>query len=148
MGVRAIVSTWGFISGLKKNNGKLLCIDMLHPSYFNASPTLEETIKIAEKEGVSVEFAIADTLVYDMQEVDMLFIDTLHNYDQLIVELNRHSPNVKKYIILHDTEHNKIKGDHGKEGLEKAINEFLQLNTWKIKEVFINNNGLTILERI
>ena len=99
MGVRSIVSTWGFISGLKKNNGKLLCIDMLHPSYFNASPTLEETIKIAEKEGVSVEFAIADTLVYDMQEVDMLFIDTLHNYDQLIVELNRHSPNVKKYII-------------------------------------------------
>jgi hypothetical protein len=34
-------------------------------------------------------------------------------------------------------------------GLQKAINEFLFVNReWRQKEVFENNNGLTVLERI
>jgi hypothetical protein len=34
-------------------------------------------------------------------------------------------------------------------GLQPAIDEFLQDNPyWKVKEVFENNNGLTILEKI
>jgi len=34
-------------------------------------------------------------------------------------------------------------------GLKPAIDEFLQQNShWKVKEVFTNNNGLTILERV
>ena len=38
---------------------------------------------------------------------------------------------------------------HSLIGLMKAIFEFLsQNNNWKIKEIFTNNNGLTILEKI
>ena len=149
MGVRSIVSTWGFLNGLKKTKGKLLCIDVTHPSYFNANPSLEETISIAEKEGIEMKFLLADTLKIKIDNTDLLFIDTLHNYEQLIAELNLHSKNVNKYIIMHDTEHNRFKGDLGKEGLEKAINEFLQNNEkWSIKEVFTNNNGLTVLQRV
>ena len=34
-------------------------------------------------------------------------------------------------------------------GLQKAIDEFLLTNTeWKLKKKYINNNGLTILERV
>lgn len=146
MGVRSIVSTWGFLAGLKKNNGKLLCIDFKHPSEYNASPSLEQTIEIANAEGVKMQFLLADTLNIKIEETDLLFIDTLHNYDQLIAELRLHCNSVKKYIVMHDTEHNRYNGDYGKEGLEKAIKEFLLENKeWYIKEEFTNNNGLTIL---
>ena len=34
-------------------------------------------------------------------------------------------------------------------GLQKAIDEFLEEHPeWKIKEHFIHNNGLTVLERV
>ncbi len=34
-------------------------------------------------------------------------------------------------------------------GLKPAIDEFLENNSnWKIKEVFTNNNGLTVLEKV
>ena len=75
----------------------------------------------------------------------------------------------KKYIILHDTTVDAIKGEtlrlrmdskkqslesgypveEIEQGLQKAINEFLFVNReWRQKEIFENNNGLTVLERI
>jgi hypothetical protein len=39
----------------------------------------------------------------EIERTDMLFIDTWHKYGQLSEELRMHSPNVDKYIVLHDT---------------------------------------------
>jgi hypothetical protein len=40
------------------------------------------------------------------------------------------------------------KKKHEKQGLNAAINEFLESNPqWSIEEVFTNNNGLTVLKR-
>ena len=94
-----------------------------------------------------------------MPETDFLFIDTWHVYDQLIKELNMHSPKVKKWIALHDTETYGEKGETSpysirekKEylGLSYAVNEFLKnnINTWRLHEHYVYNNGLTILKRI
>ncbi len=94
----------------------------------------------------------------------MLFIDTLHTYNQLIQELDLHSNKVLKYIILHDTltfgrkdedvySHasdlikNKLTE---KMGLMTAIEDFLITtngNNWEIHDHYDNNNGLTILKR-
>ena len=90
-------------------------------------------------------------------------------YGQLKRELNKFSKITNKYIIMHDTTVDAIFGEtirnncdaqkQSKQtgfpieeincGLWKAIEEFLEKNSdWKLKERFINCNGLTILERI
>ena len=51
-----------------------------------------------------------------------------------------HGHKVNKYLMFHDTTLCPP--------LNQAIDEFLKANSnWKIKEVFTNNNGLTILEK-
>ena len=107
-------------------------------------------------------------LVVD-RNYDLIFIDTWHVYGQLKRELAHLQKFATKYIIMHDTEIDKITSEsirnkHDIEdkmkqfnftkeevecGLQKAIDEFLlEHHEWKIKEIFTNNNGLTILERV
>lgn len=149
MGVRSIVSTWAFLLGQPK---KLISVDIVHPkTYINHDPSgcnLDLVYEIAEERAIGFEFIEADTLKMDPIECDFLFIDTLHDYDQLKEELRIHSSSVKKYIGLHDTETFSIKGETpGKEGIWRAVEEFISEGRWKIEERFINNNGLTILSR-
>lgn len=137
MGVRSIVSTWALLAGRPK---KMISIDIKHPSFYGGN--LDEVYESCEKEGICFKFELKSSLEYQFDEVDLLFIDTVHTYDFLSTELKLHGNKVKKYIILHDTE-------IFKNELMPAVNEFLKDNNeWKIKECFINNNGLTVLERI
>ena len=108
-------------------------------------------------------------LEFKERKFDLTFIDTWHVYGQLKRELLKFSKITKKYIIMHDTTVDAEKGetmrlglDSKKQslesgysieeiecGLQKALNEFLFTNReWRVKEVFENNNGLTVLERI
>lgn len=48
------------------------------------------------------EFNTATMPVID--KCDMLLVDTLHTADHVSAELMRHSPSVKKFIVLHDTQ--------------------------------------------
>ena len=112
----------------------------------------------AKENNVDFSFVHEDVLQVKLKTTDFLFIDTWHVYDQLIMELNMHSPKIKKWIAMHDTETFGEKGEISsysfrdkKErlGLKFAINEFLQNNSeWKLYEHYTYNNGLTILERI
>ena len=115
------------------------------------------------------KFNQEDTLQCNISETDILFIDTLHTYFQLYSELKRHSKQVKKYIILHDTtsfgisdetlyssdcvvQMSNLVSPSEKQGLIAAINDFLvdELDgiNWEIKKIYTNNNGLTIIQRI
>lgn len=141
-GVRGIVSTYALLAGKPKKmvSYDIVDIDMTH-------------IKEAVKDSVDFEFKKGDTSRISIVPTDLLFIDTLHNYRQLSTELGLHARKVKKYIILHDTTSFEFVGEsyEGKyeEGLWKAVDEFLNENlNWRIKERFLNNNGLTILERL
>lgn len=157
MGVRGIVSTWGFLAGQPK---KLIGIDLSHPNYFGGN--LDEVYRVAKEVGVDYEFRLGDTLTCDIEECDLLFIDTWHDFLQLKKELIRHSEKARKYIILHDTvsfgfkdeatyeeyESNRKETNLPK-GLNPAIDEFLFANKkWYIHERFANNNGITVLKRI
>jgi hypothetical protein len=101
----------------------------------------------------------------EIEETDLLFIDTWHVYQQLKKEFELHADKSRKYIILHDTT---TFGENGEgiastninivtgqieaiphKGLWPAVEEFLESNTkWKLKERYTNNNGLTVLERV
>ena len=80
-----------------------------------------------------------------------MFIDTLHNYNQLKKELELHSHKARKYIIFHDTTSFEYIGESYEGGYEKgiwpAIEELIEKGVWEIKERYTNNNGLTILSR-
>lgn len=145
MGVRGIVSTWAFLSARPK---KLTSIDIEHPS--KSGGNLNLVIQEAIKENIEFNFIQGDTTKLEIDECDLLFIDTWHVYDQLKIELSLHGNKAKKFIIFHDTETFGTRGETpGYQGLIPAIEEFLNDNKhWKIKEIFKNNNGLTILERI
>lgn len=151
MGVRWIVSTYAFIMGQPK---KLISIDIQHPNTWNASLTPAQIY--ASELDVDFSFVLGNTLEIDIEQTDLLFIDTWHAYKQLKGELERHHSKVNKYIILHDTSNFEFhdedsyegwgwKGDN--KGIWPAIEEFLQENTeWELHERYTNNNGLTILK--
>ena len=147
MGVRWIVSTWAFLSGKPK---KLISIDIKHPNKFGANLSVVE--KAAKESNIDFSFIEGSTLEMQIEKTDLLFIDTLHTYTQLTKELELHSKNVNRYIALHDTTTFSLKDEQpqqsSKVGLKLAISEFLEKNKdWKMIEEYINNNGLTILER-
>lgn len=139
MGVRSVVSTWALLAG---NPKRMVSYDIkYHPNI---------DLAISEASGiVDFEFKKEDVLKTEIEETDLLFIDTWHIFDQLSRELHLHASKVRKYIILHDTNTFWIRGENKKEGMKRAVEEFL-LNhpEWKIKEVFENNNGLMIIDRI
>jgi hypothetical protein len=157
MGVRSVVSTWAFLSAKPK---RLVSIDI------NPAP-IENAMTLAALNGIDMDFIIGDTVDpnFEIEETDLLFIDTWHVYRQLKKELKQHSHKARKYMIFHDTTtfghvdegENPIShtfSQHArdaeveKQGLFTAIEEFLEENDeWYITEKFANNNGLTVLCR-
>jgi GT2 family glycosyltransferase/predicted Zn-dependent protease len=94
-------------------------------------------------------FHQANVLEVDIEETDLLFIDTWHVYDQLQDELRRHAGQVRRYLVLHDTTTFGERGEApDRRGLWPAIEEFLALGTFRLQERLHNNNGLTVLEAV
>jgi len=91
-------------------------------------------------------FIQADVREIEIEPTDLLFIDTVHTYEQLSVELKKHAGRVRRYIILHDTHTTDPTGSIP--GMWKAIGELMGTGKWRIDCDYENNNGLTVLERI
>jgi len=158
MGVRGILSTWAWLASAPAE--KFISYDLYHPSHWGGN--IGEVEDTARAYGINYEFKQADVLKIDIEDTDLLFIDTWHHYNQLKAELKKHSTKVRKYICFHDTtsyEHksepttseNDFRGElQWDRGLWDAVSEFLEENkdTWKLKERFTNNNGFTIIERL
>lgn len=167
LGVRGAVSTSALLYGLSQSTAntskkRLLSVDLTD------CPKVKTLAPIAAEYGINFKFEVCDSVKIDIPTVDLLFIDTWHVYAHLKRELAKHHSQVQKYIIMHDTEIDKIHGesvrmgqniermskisgypaDEISKGLYPAIQEFLVTNKeWKIDVVLTNNNGLTILER-
>jgi hypothetical protein len=166
-GVRAGVSSWGFVHGLlKRASSGGDC--SIHGYDLNPMPLPYDVFGYAPRPGFISAFTQANVLHIPPVGCDLLFIDTFHVYGQLRRELSRHAQHVKKYIILHDTTVDEWEGELKRNGwnastmgaetgippgellvgLWPAVMLFLEGHAeWKIKERFENNNGLTVLER-
>jgi len=147
MGVRSIFSTWAFLHAKPK---RMISYDIMMPDVFGSKVNIDDLVDSARENGTEFEFRLESTLDADIEETDLLFIDTLHTYPQLKRELELHSGKAKKYIIMHDTTLFAHKGEAaGELGLLYALEEFLPVHTeWITKEVYENCNGLTVLERV
>ena len=170
MGVRWITSTWAFLGCAPT---KLISYDMRDPSTWDVGGNgenqgiisrgynnIKEVYKIADEFSLNFKFIQANVLEIEIEETDLLFLDTWHSYKQLKAELKLHSSKAKKYIIFHytttyatvdETNYEELGPEWKAEGIGiwKAIEEFLQNNPqWVLEERFMNNNGLTIIKRI
>jgi hypothetical protein len=155
LGVRGASSTWAFLHARPE---KLVSYDIVR------SGAINNVEKLAKENNINFEFITSDVLKVDIEPTELLFIDTLHTYNQLLSELSRHAKNSSKYIVLHDTTTYGLRDegiyDHAsdlikdqkktKQGLMTAIIDFLSTNegsNWKIKIQYTNNNGLLILQK-
>lgn len=168
LGIREMTTTWAFLKGLRFNKKKkkvLIGVDIAgQPERY------EQMTQLATKNRITMEFVKGDSKSVQLPKVDLLYIDTTHFYLQLIKELENHHNNVKKYIIMHNTE---VDAQYGEilrmcyyfdvpkmaqelgcriedlcKGTAYAIEEFLQKHPeWRLEQHFKNNNGLTILTR-
>lgn len=143
LGVRNVVSAWAWVEAKVK---VIHAYDFVDPE----ANRLEDIKQAAKKEDIAFTFYKQDVLKTTIPEVDLLFIDTLHVYQQLKAELALHANKARKYIILHDTTTYAHRGeDRVSVGLLPALYEFLEeTEEWDVLEVFTNCNGLTILQRI
>jgi hypothetical protein len=164
LGVRGVVSTWAFIAG---RPSKLTSFDITPLEYYSVD--LNMIVNVASKAGVDFKFICEDVLTTQaIEETDLLFIDTLHSYKQIKMELFLHGNKAKKYLIFHDTVSFESKDEYAvptnlmwskdlkdyyhslgdKYGINEGIIEFMVDNPhWKVHKVFNNNNGLLILKR-
>lgn len=166
LGVRGAVSSYALMYGLASNNfdRKIIFYNDIKPC------EIGELEYFGRELGIDVKKQWINDLNLKLdRKYELIFIDTWHVYGQLKRELNKFSTLATKYIILHDTMIDADKGEANRlkqnyillsqisripideilNGLRPAIEEFLIKNPeWKIKEVFENNNGLTVLERI
>jgi GT2 family glycosyltransferase/predicted Zn-dependent protease len=137
-GTRTAVSTTAL---LHAQPAKLVCYDRVK------FPQVERLKALAGP--TEFVFVQKDVLWAEIEETDLLFLDTLHDYDQLAQELKLHAAKARKYIVLHDTTTFAEKGEtEGHKGLWPAVEEFLREGTFRLAERYTNNNGLAVLERV
>lgn len=146
-GVRNPTSTYAILAG---NPKKLVSYDIVR----------HENVAQVEALAPNFEFILGNSLDVDIEETDMLMIDTHHRYTQLRAELALHSDKVRKYLIFHDVEtYGRIGESFYEEqpfkmfdgndiGLMPAIQEFLQQGDFVIDFHARYNNGLMILRRV
>ena len=145
MGTRTGISTRAFLA----SDVTLRAYDLSIDDY------VAKLFELAHKKGKDVKYIESNVLEIDIDETDLLFIDTWHCYDQLYAELTKHAPKVKKYIAFHDTQtygtrSEEFMGRVGSNGLLPAIIHYMIDNpdVWRFKTHRTNNNGLTVIERI
>jgi hypothetical protein len=107
MGVSTVRSTWAFLKGLSESSGtkELFCVDI--EDIFMGFVAHQ-----ASEAGIKLTFLLENSATVNFgKPVDLLFIDTWHVYGHLKRELAHHHANVRKYIILHDTEGDAVLGE-------------------------------------
>jgi len=164
IGIRSVVSTWAVLKGLsdvQKPGLFYLGIDLDDPP----TEVWQRAESLARSCGIDFHFWKANDMTIDLPAVDMLFIDSLHTYCHLTYELEKFSPQVRKFIAMHDTsapwghEDDHAYGgnyseyspwiDRTKKGLWPAVVDFLNRHPeWKLLERRFNNHGFTVLQRI
>ena len=144
-------SACALLNGLMDVSGGKLVVYDFDQDYLDR---VEKKLRPVVPDNVEMELNLDSTIRPDLEieETDLLFIDTLHTYDQLLKELKQHHEKVRKYILLHDVVSFGVVGEDRKSpGLQDAYEDFLDEvagGVWEVRAIHENNNGLAILQRV
>jgi hypothetical protein len=105
--------------------------------WYNQAKHLFE--EYAERNDIKLVIKEASSLEVEIDDVDLLYIDSVHIPKHLLGELNKHHKRAKKYILLHDTTH--------KPQLHVAASKWCQSNPWKVVKRYTVNVGYTTLQK-
>lgn len=154
-GVYDCTSTWALLAGHLKtliSYDIQLCADFVVDQPGAIAHKVDEVCRAAQGSDSEFKFVLGDSAQVDIEETDLLFIDSMHTYAHLTRELAKHPPKVRKFIILHDTTifaHIDQTYEPTSKGLWPAIEEFLDRSPdWVLRERFTHCHGLTVLARI
>ena len=96
--------------------------------------------KYAAKHLIDYKAAEIDTLDCVIDPVDVLYIDTLHEYDHLTKELARHGDKANRFIIFHDT--------FAQPELKRAVRQYIEAHDeWSIVTECDISVGFMTIER-
>jgi hypothetical protein len=153
----------GLLNSSRVGKKRMICIDM------NVNYQMDIFAILLRKSIIEFKYVPVDNLHTILPKVDLLYIDSWHNYGQLKRELEKHAADVLKYIFLYGTGldgevsenvrlgndiayESQVTGytiDELQKGVQYAIRDFLEKHPeWKKKEEITYGKGLTILERI
>lgn len=133
LGVREIVSSWALLAN---NPACLISCDVVDPPKEN----LDLIMKAAKEIGTEYHFALGESTNLEVNPyIDVLFIDTLHLYSQIVKELWRFSEKTRKYIIFHDSIIPEVRS---------CIQDFLFNTNWKFVEEHPSGTKLCVLKRV
>jgi hypothetical protein len=164
IGLRTMVSSWGILMGLSESRSvtrSYLGIDIESPPVH----VFRLVSQLAQANNILFNILKANDMDIDIVPTEMLFIDSLHTYCHLTYELEKFSPQVRKYIAVHDTSapwgnmdepayrgdfsEYPLEYDRTKRGLWPAVEDFLERHPeWILLNRYHNNHGFTILKRI
>jgi FkbM family methyltransferase len=134
LGVRTGVSTRAFLP----LNVKLRSYDI------EEDARVTELFLVANNQGKDMQYIMGDSLKVNIEPADMMFVDTVHSYDQVSAELARHGHKIRKYIAFHDT----FVFGLGQENVLSAVIDYVMKNPeWEFCHYDTENNGLTVIKR-
>lgn len=163
IGLYEMTSSWGLLRGLAENPAPFR-------SYVGIDPRRPEEATLEKAERISLSYGVAFRFVQDYDQnvgidpAELLFIDSLHTYAHLSYELEKFSPQITRYIALHDTsapwgeqDDDSYQGDFSeypswisrtKRGTWAAVCDFLARHPeWQLRERRLNCHGFTVLAR-
>jgi hypothetical protein len=132
-GVRGAVSSWAILDGLPPD-GVLYGVD------------IAENCPIPERVSNDPRwhFVVGDSVKVDLpRHADFVMIDSSHEYDQTVLELERASTLTPDVIALHDYLDTRVGRD-----VSRAVDEFAASNgVYRLETVHSSPWGLAILRR-
>lgn len=142
-------STVGLLAGKPK---KFISYNLETDFLLSANGALHKAVKelnTTTKTPIEFTTVVGDSLDIDkIEETDLLFIDTYHNGLRLMEELKKHSGQVRRAMMFHDTTSYGEHGDDGGAGLNHALRLWVDEHPeWFVAFFDPQQHGLTVLSK-
>jgi predicted O-methyltransferase YrrM len=133
LGTRDGDSTVALLMPAKKIHGTVRSIDI------NPCENARKRVKAAGLDALWQFKMIDDRTFEPDSEIDHLFIDTSHSYEQTLSELKRFEPYVSRggVISMHDA--------GSSPGVPRAVDDFVSSRGDLSLHILLNNNGLALI---